>query len=610
MNASMPINASAVEAEPDISRRHFLRGLLGQQSPAKEQLAPVKTQCDRNAVLWALCELSDASLAAAGDDGSIGVLSDIGWRWQVLPGAHNVHALCSGPAGDFAVGWKGAIYQHLDGEWTLMQGGGDEAARENWPLFDIVSDGVKDCWAVGDQGRVCRYDGNAWQELDVPTNANLRCALRLSDSDLLVGGLGGTLLRFDGQAWTDIHTDSASPLVSMAELPDGAVLIAGGDYDVDSGRFRGRLFLLQDDELIALDTPADLPRLRHLSYCSGQLLICGDDGFACRWTETGIEPLHNNARYDLHSAIVSQDTSWLCGDQGSLFRLERCAPEELGEQQIASAGWRVLSRESTTYTLRTLLAINENTLIAAGDAGQVAHIESESIRWEQTPAQLRIHSLWASSPRNIYASCDAGTILHYDGYTWETVHRGNPGNALLAIKGFGPHDIFAVGDNGYALRYDGLMWRELDTGTRQELYGLWGQDSDHLLAVGGGGLVLRWNGSHWKSFHAGTHQDLYGVAGAGLSQLLLCGLAGTLISFDGTAWQREFSGTRADLHAVSLREGHSFCVGSNGTVLYKSPNQFDWTQEAVDCDNTLQAIVATDAGTWAVGSMGTIIKRP
>ena len=29
-------------------------------------------------------------------------------------------------------------------------------------------------------------------------------------------------------------------------------------------------------------------------------------------------------------------------------------------QQIASAGWRVLSRESTTYTLRTLLAINEN----------------------------------------------------------------------------------------------------------------------------------------------------------------------------------------------------------------------------------------------------------
>ena len=40
-----------------------------------------------------------------------------------------------------------------------MQGGGDEAARENWPLFDIVSDGVKDCWAVGDQGRVCRYDG-------------------------------------------------------------------------------------------------------------------------------------------------------------------------------------------------------------------------------------------------------------------------------------------------------------------------------------------------------------------------------------------------------------------------------------------------------------------
>ena len=84
-----------------------------------------------------------------------------------------------------------------------------------------------------------------------------------------------------------------------------------------------------------------------------------------------------------------------------------------------------------------------------------------------------------------------------------------------------------------------------------------------------------------------------------------------LIQFRRTPPGRESSPAPAPIStAVSLREGHSFCVGSNGTVLYKSPNQFDWTQEAVDCDNTLQAIVATDAGTWAVGSMGTIIKRP
>lgn len=601
-------------AEPvGLTRRGLLRGLLTEaqvQSLAlrPEALAGVPT----DGVFWAMARTDEGELFVAGDDGVVGHYSEATWHWETLPGKRNIHAMTVYEDSLVAVGWMGAIYHFCDDGWTLRQGGGTEAEAINQPLFDVACDAHNKLWAVGDHGRVTCFDGQQWQELKHSCTANLRCVLPLSDGSVLVSGLGGTLIHLCDGVWRSIATDTGCPLVSMAQLPGGEVMIAGGEYSIEAQAFRGRLYLFSDGAVRALKTPDTLPRLRRVKRDGDSVVLLGDAGFALRWNGEEAEQLHNAARYDLHDLVIDEDQTWCCGDSASIMKLTTLSDDATSMDQPISQCWDVLSQGETLGTLRALWPLGDGTLLAAGDGGKVAYISDNEVRWEQVPDGLRMHALWGSSPRNVFAACEGGSILHYDGEHWQLMHRGKPGNALLAITGFGPHDIFAVGDNGYALRYDGLMWRELETGVKQELYGVWGQDSDHLLAVGGGGQVLRWNGKAWKSFYAGTDHDLYGVSGRGLSQLLLCGLSGTLIRFTGASWDREFTGVRSDLHAVTLGEGGHYCVGSHGTVLRESSDEHGqprWDLEQGDFTGTLHAIVSTETGVWAAGAHGLVVRR-
>jgi hypothetical protein len=48
-------------------------------------------------------------------------------------------------------------------------------------------------------------------------------------------------------------------------------------------------------------------------------------------------------------------------------------------------------------------------------------------------------------------------------------------------------------------------------------------------------------------------------------------------------------------------------VGSNGTLLRNTDGL--WEPESVECDATVQAVAASAAGVYAVGSGGTVLKR-
>lgn len=596
---------------PDQGRRRFLSTLFSaaDQSTNTTELRPVSELPNAgNTVLWALAADATDNIFLAGDDGVIFHYDGESWQRENFPSPLNIHSLCIHHDKVFSVGWMGQICIRQDGTWRAMQGGGREPETTNQPLFDIAAADNGTLWAVGDNGRVSEYKVDQWLEHDSGTAGNLRVVLPLSSGNVLVGGLGGTVLEYQGESWRAITTGTGCPIVSMAELPDGQVLAVGGEYCVDTNEFVGRIFLYHKGDWSAVTTDYPLPRLRRVRREGNGLIIVGDGGKAFRWTSEGVSLLTTRVRYDLHDAVcLTENQVLICGDNGAL--LQECSGQTGAAETTAPecSPWMVISQAETKKTLRTLWAIDDQHLIAAGDGGTVVHIEGETLTLSNTPGKLRIHALWGSTPTNIYAVCDDATIVHYDGHNWEVAHKGNSDTALLAITGFGPHDIFAVGDNGYALRYDGLMWREIETGVKQELYALWGQDSQHLLAVGGGGLVMRFDGERWKQFTAGTDYDLYGVTGSGLNKLFLCGLSGTLIRFEDNAWHREFTGVRSDLHAVDSHDGNYYAVGSNGTVL--SNNNGMWDLEDSGTTHTLQAVVATPHHVWAVGSGGLVLRR-
>jgi photosystem II stability/assembly factor-like uncharacterized protein len=489
-----------------------------------------------------------------------------------------------------------------------MQGGGKESCRENLPLFDLAADGRGQLWAVGDQGRVTQFDGSRWLEHDSGTSANLRAVLPLTNGEVLVSGSGGTVIRFRDGRWSTEDTPTGCPLVSMADLGDDNIMAVGGEYDVDRACFAGRLFLGADGDWHEIESEQHLPRLRRVRRHGDTLVICGDDGTAFRWTAEGARRLHCPVRHDLHDILFESDGSALiCGDGGTLLYETELSQQAQQSSSSAPPCWQRISNGETRRTLRAIWPLGDGKLIAAGDGGAILHIDGSQVQARVAPGGLRVHALWGSSPKHVFAACDRATILHFDGDTWTTAHRGDQDTALLAITGFGPHDIFAVGDGGYALRYDGLMWRRLETGVQQELYGLWGQDSKHLLAVGSGGLVLRFNGEHWKAFSAGTDHDLYAVTGSGLEKLFLAGLNGALVRYEDDAWHRDFSGTRSDLHALAVGDQACYAAGSSGTVLKNADGI--WELERTGCTDTLQALAVTATGVYAAGSGGTILRR-
>lgn len=594
-------------AQPSLGRRRFLTRLFQPEDTALTHLVPLPAlRAGGNGVFWSLAGNADTGVVyLGGDDGLLYRHEDGQWQRESVDSEHNIHALCVQQKHVFAVGWLGQICIREAGAWRAVQGGGSDAARVNWPLFDIEACGEEGPWAVGDQGRVTHLVDGQWQEEACPTTANLRCVLPLADGRVLAAGLGGELLEKTEGGWQKIETNTGCAIVSIAQLDDNSFVAVGGEYSVNEGEFVGRIFLLQDGQFSAVDTAQRLPRLRRVRRSGDTLLIMGDGGAVWRWSATGVKRIPGRARYDLHDALSVADDVFFCGDGETLLSEQ---PAGLGSAPLVSnvPRWEQLAAGETQRCLRALLSPEPGQLIAAGDGGEVLHLHDGHIDKKQIPGDLTVHALWCSSPRNVLAACDAATIAHYDGDAWSIVHRGEQDVPLLAITGFGPHDVFAVGDAGLALRYDGLMWRQLESGTRQELYGLWGQDSSHLLAVGGGGLVLRFDGKAWKSFTAGTHQDLYAVHGRGLNSLHLAGLGGTLIRFEDNAWHREFTGVRSDLHAIA-GDGPIFVSGSNGTILRGEGG--DWHPEESGVTATLQTLLCTGTQCYAAGNSGVLLRR-
>jgi photosystem II stability/assembly factor-like uncharacterized protein len=61
-------------------------------------------------------------------------------------------------------------------------------------------------WAVGDGGKILRYQSSAWSNKTSPTTANLRAVAVLNSTTVIVGGAGGALWRTTntGTNWTAI----------------------------------------------------------------------------------------------------------------------------------------------------------------------------------------------------------------------------------------------------------------------------------------------------------------------------------------------------------------------------------------------------------------------
>jgi hypothetical protein len=68
------------------------------------------------------------------------------------------------------------------------------------------------------------------------------------------------------------------------------------------------------------------------------------------------------------------------------------------------------------------------------------------------------------------------------------------------VWGSSPSDIFAVGDEGTMLRYDGAGWSAMSSSTTESLHDVWGSVRSDVFAAGHDGTILHYGGEPHRIF--------------------------------------------------------------------------------------------------------------
>jgi hypothetical protein len=179
---------------------------------------------------------------------------------------------------------------------------------------------------------------------------------------------------------------------------------------------------------------------------------------------------------------------------------------------------------------------------------------------------------------------------------WQWMNPLPQGNDLRAVWGTSSSDVFTVGDYGTILQWDGQSWEAQPSGTTVPLNDVWGTDSERW-AVGDEGTILQWEGNGWSAVVSGTDQHLDGVWGVDENDVWAVGKSNTVLHWDGNTWTPRpipsFGGSLNDVHGTGADD--VWAVGGPGYLVHWDGSS--WTKDRFDLGLTdqLQSV-------WAVAS--------
>lgn len=230
-----------------------------------------------------------------------------------------------------------------------------------------------------------------------------------------------------------------------------------------------------------------------------------------------------------------------------------------------------------------------------------------------------LSGVWGSGPDDVWivgGDDDAGEAWHFDGATWTESPLPDGTPLLVWVHGFGPDQAVAVGLDGAAVRWDGAAWTALETGTAEDLWGVFGFAADDLWVVGGDAdvgdpLILHWDGAAFTEEPLPEAQNprgattlfkVWGIEG----RLWIVGQKGTLLARQGDAWVFESGGAEANQDFVSLGGWSAddvVVVGGRGNARVATYDGAAWTTVAPSGVGGLNAVAVQGDGTAVVGGI-------
>jgi hypothetical protein len=225
-----------------------------------------------------------------------------------------------------------------------------------------------------------------------------------------------------------------------------------------------------------------------------------------------------------------------------------------------------------------------------------------------------IKSVFAFGSNDIWLA--AGTVQHWDGMQWKQ-YRGEYAGFANKIWGNNSSDLYFVNGNGTLIHYQNGQWNKIETGTKLDLYDIYGSFSDktnqpEVLAVAStfsGSLILKITGSNvtqipvgvnkwnttriwfeqnrayyisgnalplsykhnlsdslWSSYSYVTPNPVTAINGAGVNDVFAATAFGELIHFNGKNWNTYYQVkiSNGAYKAIKINDNLVIAVGEIG----------------------------------------------
>lgn len=218
----------------------------------------------------------------------------------------------------------------------------------------------------------------------------------------------------------------------------------------------------------------------------------------------------------------------------------------------------------------------------------------------------------------LFVSCSDDTVRsHSQDPGWRIMNSGTTEN-LQGVWGADDDNVFAVGDNGTILHYNSTEWTKMNSGTTRNLRSIWG-GSLYVIAVGDSGTVLRNYGDIWREeWHIPTSEPLGAVWCSDHTIYVLGGTPGTVLLYDDShAGYWEIIETGASERFIDLIGFTDYyhgsyplviAVGRSGTAYWGGG--YHWFEMDSATDEDLVTLFGeSPANVYSIGSNGTIIQN-
>lgn len=277
---------------------------------------------------------------------------------------------------------------------------------------------------------------------------------------------------------------------------------------------------------------------------------------------------------------------------------------------------------STSNNLNGLVILSPNNGWAVGNAGTILHYDGSS--WNQIPsgttADLYGISFGPPSAPNpnagfaVGGSAGSATALAWSGVAWSTATSGLSPSAgkLTSVFLVSSTEGWAVDDSGGIWHWSGPVG--LGGGWSMSLSAIYGLKSIFMSsvsdgwAVGVNGIIYHYSSGGWT---------LSSTVGATLNSVFMLtstegwavGNGGRIYHYLGGSWTGPVSpsSTSNDLRSVfMISQTEGWAVGAAGTILHYSNGFWTITPPSPTTQNLNSVYISGSVG-WAVGDAGTLI---